>query len=174
MTVAAWSPSMCHGPSGRRGPDRGRLPQQMPSSEHHRQEGPPQERDGLPDELVHSDRRPDRRGQPQQPRRDTQPPSRPSRLGTVGKRWKNTSWPDDSNSIDVTGTGADHFCRHISYLINVGDEKGKILDNAVERTQPRQLLELGTYCGYSALRMARAMPREARLYSLLSSTPRMR
>jgi catechol O-methyltransferase len=39
----------------------------------------------------------------------------------------------------------DHFCRHVSYLINVGDEKGKILDNAVER--------------------ARAMPREARLYS---------
>ena len=53
------------------------LPQQMPSSEHHRQEGPPQKRDGLTDELVHSDRRPDRRGQPQQPRRDTQPPSRP-------------------------------------------------------------------------------------------------
>jgi predicted O-methyltransferase YrrM len=94
------------------------------------------------------------------------------RLGTVGKLpWRNTSWPDDSNSIvDVTGTGADHFCRHISYLINVGDEKGKILDNAVERTQPRRLLELGTYCGYSALRMARAMPREARLYSVEFNT----
>ena len=39
----------------------------------------------------------------------------------------------------------DHFCRHVSYLINVGDEKGKILDNAVERTQPRRLLELGTW-----------------------------
>ncbi|HVD87635.1 MAG TPA: O-methyltransferase, partial [Jatrophihabitantaceae bacterium] len=64
----------------------------------------------------------------------------------------------------------DHFCRHVSYLINVGDEKGKILDNAVERTQPRRLLELGTYCGYSALRMARAMPREARLYSLEFNT----
>jgi len=64
----------------------------------------------------------------------------------------------------------DHFCRHVSYLINVGDEKGKILDNAVARTQPRRLLELGTYCGYSALRMARAMPREARLYSLEFNT----
>ena len=60
----------------------------------------------------------------------------------------------------------DHFGRHISFLINVGDEKGKILDNAVERTQPGRLLELGTYCGYSALRMARVMPREARLYSV--------
>jgi catechol O-methyltransferase len=64
----------------------------------------------------------------------------------------------------------DHFCRHVSYLINVGDEKGKILDNAVQRTQPRRLLELGTYCGYSALRMARAMPREARLYSVEFNT----
>jgi catechol O-methyltransferase len=64
----------------------------------------------------------------------------------------------------------DHFCRHVSYLINVGDEKGKILDNAVGRTQPRRLLELGTYCGYSALRMARAMPREARLYSVEFNT----
>jgi len=64
----------------------------------------------------------------------------------------------------------DHFGRHVSFLINVGDEKGKILDRAVERTQPRRLLELGTYCGYSALRMARVMPREARLYSVEFST----
>ena len=64
----------------------------------------------------------------------------------------------------------DHFCRHVSFLINVGDEKGKILDKAVERTQPRLLLELGTYCGYSALRMARVMPREARLYSVEFNT----
>jgi catechol O-methyltransferase len=60
----------------------------------------------------------------------------------------------------------DDFGRHVSFLINVGDEKGELLDNAVERTQPRRLLELGTYCGYSALRIARLMPREARLYSL--------
>jgi catechol O-methyltransferase len=64
----------------------------------------------------------------------------------------------------------DHFGRHVSFLINVGVEKGKILDRAVERTQPRLLLELGTYCGYSALRMARVMPREARLYSVEFNT----
>jgi catechol O-methyltransferase len=60
----------------------------------------------------------------------------------------------------------DQFGRHVSYLINIGDEKGKILDSAVARTQPRLLLELGTYCGYSALRMARVMPRGAGLYSV--------
>src|SRR4029453_6129025 len=34
----------------------------------------------------------------------------------------------------------DHFGRHVSFLINVGDEKGKILDRAVGRTHPRRLL----------------------------------
>jgi catechol O-methyltransferase len=60
----------------------------------------------------------------------------------------------------------DSFCRDYSYLINVGDEKGAILDEAVRRVRPRRLLELGTYCGYSALRMARMMPSDARLYSI--------
>jgi catechol O-methyltransferase len=60
----------------------------------------------------------------------------------------------------------DHFSRHYSFLINVGDEKGRILDRAVDRVRPRRLLELGTYCGYSALRMARVMPLDAHLYSV--------
>ena len=47
-------------------------------------------------------------------------------------------------------------------MMNVGDEKGEILDRAIERSSPRLLLELGTYCGYSALRMARVMPAGAR------------
>ena len=51
-------------------------------------------------------------------------------------------------------------------MINVGDEKGEILDRAVGRAAPQLLLELGTYCGYSALRMARVMPADARLCSI--------
>jgi len=43
-------------------------------------------------------------------------------------------------------------------MINVGDEKGQILDAAVVRANPRRVLELGTDCGYSALRMAVAAP----------------
>jgi catechol O-methyltransferase len=60
----------------------------------------------------------------------------------------------------------DQYCRHHSYLINVGDEKGQILDGAIDRVQPRRLLELGTYCGYSALRTARRMSPGAHLYSV--------
>jgi catechol O-methyltransferase len=66
---------------------------------------------------------------------------------------------------DVIDT-IDEFCATRSVLINVGDEKGEILDRAVERCQPRLLLELGAYCGYSALRMARAMPPNARVVSV--------
>jgi len=60
----------------------------------------------------------------------------------------------------------DDFCYHRSVMMNVGDEKGEILDRAVRRVQPRRLLELGTYCGYSALRMTRVMAADARLYSI--------
>jgi catechol O-methyltransferase len=60
----------------------------------------------------------------------------------------------------------DEFCMNRSVMINVGDEKGEILDRVVRRASPRLLLELGTYCGYSALRMAGVMPAGARLCSI--------
>jgi catechol O-methyltransferase len=60
----------------------------------------------------------------------------------------------------------DDFCATKSVMINVGDEKGEILDRAVQRASPALLLELGAYCGYSGLRMARVMPAGAHLCSL--------
>ena len=52
----------------------------------------------------------------------------------------------------------DEFAYRKSFLVNVGDEKGEILDAAVRRSDPRLALELGTYCGYGALRIASAAP----------------
>ena len=52
----------------------------------------------------------------------------------------------------------DEFGYNQSILINVGDEKGRILDAAMAKARPARVLELGTYCGYSALRMAIAAP----------------
>jgi catechol O-methyltransferase len=60
----------------------------------------------------------------------------------------------------------DDFCVTRSVMINVGDEKGELLDSAIERCAPKRLLELGTYCGYSGLRMARVMPAGAHLVSI--------
>lgn len=52
----------------------------------------------------------------------------------------------------------DEFGWGESFLMNVGDEKGAILDSALVKAAPKSILELGTYCGYSALRMASAAP----------------
>jgi catechol O-methyltransferase len=60
----------------------------------------------------------------------------------------------------------DEFCYERSAMMNIGDEKGEILDSVVTRLAPLRLLELGTYCGYSALRTARAMPQHAVLWSV--------
>jgi catechol O-methyltransferase len=60
----------------------------------------------------------------------------------------------------------DEFCYSRSFMINVGDEKGELLDAAVRRAAPKRALELGTYCGYSALRIARTMPDDGRLISI--------
>ena len=65
---------------------------------------------------------------------------------------------------DVLGV-IDRFAYEQSILINVGDEKGELLDAAVHRADPSLALELGTYCGYSALRIARAAP-SAKVYSV--------
>lgn len=61
-------------------------------------------------------------------------------------------------SIDEAVRAFDDFAYRNSFLINIGDEKGRLLDAAITRTDPRVVLELGTYCGYSALRMASAAP----------------
>jgi len=65
---------------------------------------------------------------------------------------------------DVLAT-IDKFAYEKSMLINVGDEKGLLLDAAVRRADPALALELGTYCGYGAMRIARAAP-NAKVYSV--------
>jgi catechol O-methyltransferase len=65
---------------------------------------------------------------------------------------------------DVLAT-IDKFAYEKSILMNVGDEKGELLDAAVRRANPRLALELGTYCGYGSLRIARAAP-SAKVYSV--------
>jgi catechol O-methyltransferase len=68
--------------------------------------------------------------------------------------------------LDDAIRAVDDFCYRSAWMMNVGEEKGEILDRAIARARPRRLLELGTYCGYSALRTARAMPAGAHLTSI--------
>jgi catechol O-methyltransferase len=70
---------------------------------------------------------------------------------------------------DVLDT-IDKFAYEQSYLINVGDVKGELHDAAVRRADPNLVLELGTYCGYGALRIARAAP-SAKVCSVEMAAP---
>lgn len=70
-----------------------------------------------------------------------------------------------AGDIDDVIATIDRFGYQKSFLMNVGDEKGLLLDAAVRRSNARLALELGAYCGYSALRIARAAP-QARLFSV--------
>ena len=72
--------------------------------------------------------------------------------------------PARATSRSVLDT-IDRFAYEESFLINVGDEKGELLDAAVRRANPKLALELGTYCGYGALRIAAAAP-TAHVYSV--------
>ena len=70
-----------------------------------------------------------------------------------------------AGDIDDVLATFDKFAYEKSMLINVGDEKGLLLDAAVRRANPALALELGTYCGYGALRIARAAL-NAKVYSV--------
>ena len=70
-----------------------------------------------------------------------------------------------AGDLDGVIAAIDRFAYQQSILINVGDEKGELLDAAVRRSDARLVLELGAYCGYSALRIARAAP-HARVFSV--------
>lgn len=60
----------------------------------------------------------------------------------------------------------DEFAYKHKFLINVGDEKGALLDDVIRRVQPKRVLELGAYVGYSALRIARHLPAGGHLFSV--------
>jgi catechol O-methyltransferase len=60
----------------------------------------------------------------------------------------------------------DQFAYKNAFLINVGDEKGLLLDAALAKARTRRALELGAYVGYSALRTARKLQPGGRLFTI--------
>ncbi len=67
---------------------------------------------------------------------------------------------------DAVLAAMDDFARNDVFLMNVGDKKGEILDGAVRESAAGQVLELGAFCGYSAVRIARLLDKPG---SLLTS-----
>jgi caffeoyl-CoA O-methyltransferase len=50
--------------------------------------------------------------------------------------------------------------------IQVGPSEGKLLGMLIALTGARRVIEVGTLAGYSAVRMARALPRDGRLWTI--------
>ena len=50
----------------------------------------------------------------------------------------------------------DEFARTQKYLMNVGEDKGKIVCDLISETKPKSMVELGGYVGYSTLLFADA------------------
>ncbi|KAI2662084.1 Catechol O-methyltransferase A [Labeo rohita] len=60
----------------------------------------------------------------------------------------------------------DHYCRNKEWAMNVGDDKGLILDSVLTEVNPSAALELGTYCGYSTVRIARLLSPGSKLITV--------
>lgn len=52
------------------------------------------------------------------------------------------------------------------WMMNVGPGKGDILEGLVRQYKPSSYLEVGTFCGYSALRTLRALPEDATIVTV--------
>ncbi|XP_044131508.1 catechol O-methyltransferase-like isoform X2 [Bufo gargarizans] len=75
---------------------------------------------------------------------------------------ENATRGDPQSVID----NIDQYCHKKEWAMNVGDQKGLILDNIVKETNPNVCLELGTYCGYSAVRIARLLKPGTRFFTV--------
>ncbi|KFO34825.1 Catechol O-methyltransferase [Fukomys damarensis] len=60
----------------------------------------------------------------------------------------------------------DTYCSQKEWAMNVGNKKGKIMDAVIQELGPSLVLELGAYCGYSAVRIARLLPAGGRLFTM--------
>ena len=69
-------------------------------------------------------------------------------------------------TVDAVIDTIDQYCWKFESMMNVGDVKGKILDEIIKEYKPNNLLELGTYCGYSSLRIARLLNPKANFYTV--------
>ncbi|KAG5198999.1 hypothetical protein R6Z07F_015418 [Ovis aries] len=60
----------------------------------------------------------------------------------------------------------DSYSSEKEWAMHVGEKKGEIVDTVLREQRPSVLLELGAYCGYSAVRMARLLLPGARLLTI--------
>jgi len=60
----------------------------------------------------------------------------------------------------------DEFCWNRQWMMHVGDKKGKIVNDALTKHKPKTILELGTYCAYSTIILAKDLPNDGKVYTI--------
>ena len=63
----------------------------------------------------------------------------------------------------------DFFGWNKAFLMNIGDEKGLLLEKAIIEKNPKHCLELGVYLGYSSIRILRNLQEDSILTSIEAS-----
>ena len=75
----------------------------------------------------------------------------------------------ERNNPDTVLSIIDDFAYKKTFLMNIGDEKGLLLENAIKESKANNILELGVYLGYSTIRILRNLDDNAKLTSIESN-----
>ena len=63
----------------------------------------------------------------------------------------------------------DDYAYKKTFLMNIGEEKGLLLENAINESRARNILELGVYLGYSTIRILKNLDDNSQLTSIESN-----
>ena len=77
---------------------------------------------------------------------------------------------DNKNNPQAILDTIDHFGWNKAFLMNIGDEKGFLLEKAIKEKKPKNCLELGVYLGYSSIRILRNLNEDSMLTSIEASS----
>ena len=73
---------------------------------------------------------------------------------------------NDPNSVLEV---VDDYAYKKTFLMNIGDEKGLLLENAIRESKANNILELGVYLGYSTIRILKNLDSKSQLTSIESN-----
>eukprot|EP01091_Cochliopodium_minus_P018428 TRINITY_DN7476_c0_g1_i1.p1 TRINITY_DN7476_c0_g1~~TRINITY_DN7476_c0_g1_i1.p1 ORF type:complete len:117 (+),score=15.23 TRINITY_DN7476_c0_g1_i1:41-391(+) len=71
----------------------------------------------------------------------------------------------ESNATSII-EAIDKFNNEEKFYMGIGKEKGDIIETEVQKSSPISCVELGTYCGYSSIRIARNLKSGGKLYTV--------
>ena len=73
---------------------------------------------------------------------------------------------EENNPNSILKTIDQYTIETGQFLMNVGPEKGKILESTLKKHNPKLILELGSFIGYSAILIASSTESDSLLYSI--------